>query len=126
MSSLYEPLDSHERTMLFLIQHREGEPFEDTVDRCQAWERTNTTKGSTMLGIAENYLKDSGGDTVEAACDFACDLMRSEEETLKAGYSFENAVLSAFEAFSPELTDLDKIRIVRHVMASDYRLDGEI
>ncbi len=51
-----------------------------------------------MLTIAEEYL--SCHDTaIDAAVQLARDLMAGDPATFKAGYSLENAVIAACEAF---------------------------
>lgn len=53
-----------------------------------------------------NYLKDAGGDRVQATELFARDLMRGDPSTLKDGFTAENAARAAIEALNVDLQEL--------------------
>jgi hypothetical protein len=52
--------------------------------------------GEVMLSIAKTYIANYGDNAIEA---FIADLMAGDPKTFKAGYTRENAVIAASDAF---------------------------
>lgn len=64
-----------------------------------------------MYPIAEKYQQRYGDEAVQMFVD---DLMRDNPTTYKAGYSRENAIIAAADAF-----DIDRDAVLRHLQEDD-------